>query len=368
MALPEQRGGTSLAQQFREQLDARATEFANALPAHVKPDHFIRAALTAIALNPKLLEVDRRSLINELMRCAHDGLRPDGREAVLVIYKSQRGPVARYQPMVAGIRKLVQQSGEITRFEQTVVYSNDKFAFQLGDQPHITHEPALLDRGVPILVYSIAQFKDHTLSREVMTAAEIEKVRDSSRAKNDGPWVDWWDEMARKTVAKRHAKVLPMSSDAAEVLANDNDTDEDFRPQPLPRWPTERRPHLTDRLDNGPTAQSEDQSGRQQHVTLKPGADTSDWTPADSAPVMKNEFAGHAPPTRVGKGPATKEEYDAQLKADLDRDDIEPPDFVIGRSDAEHGRSGCLNSDIKNDPQRFADWQRGFDSYKPKRK
>jgi len=358
MALPEQRGGTSLAQEFREQLDNRATEFANALPAHVKPDHFIRAALTAIALNPKLLEADRRSLINELMRCAHDGLRPDGREAVLVIYKSQRGPVARYQPMVAGIRKLVQQSGEITRFEQTVVYSNDKFAFQLGDQPHISHEPALNDRGIPILVYSIAQFKDHTLSREVMTAAEIDKVRESSRAKNDGPWVDWWDEMARKTVAKRHAKVLPMSSDAADVLAQDDDTDEEFRPQPLPRWPTERRPHLTDRLDNGPTTQSEDQSGRQHHVTLKPGADTSDWTPRD-------DDSGSI---STGKAPATKEEYDAQLKADLDRDPIEAGDYGIGRHDAEHGRTGCLNSDIKNDPERMAEWQRGFASYKPKRK
>ena len=335
MALPEQRGGTSLAQEFREQLDNRVTEFANALPAHVKPDHFIRAALTAIALNPKLLEVDRRSLINELMRCAHDGLRPDGREAVLVIYKSQRGPVARYQPMVAGIRKLVQQSGEITRFEQTVVYSNDTFAFQLGDQPHISHTPALNDRGVPILVYSIAQFKDHTLSREVMTAAEIEKVRESSRAKNDGPWVDWWDEMARKTCAKRHAKVLPMSSDAAEVLAQDNDTDEEFRPQPLPRWPTERRPHLTDRLDNGPTAQSEDQSGRQHDSeTIEP--DTMDKRTPD--------FATRLP------------------------DPVEPADYVIGRNDAEHGRSGCLNSDIKNDPERMAEWQRGFNSYKPKRK
>ena len=100
----------------------RVSEFAEALPSHIKPEHFQRATLTALQQNPKLIEVDRRSLFNALKRCAQDGLIPDGREAVLVIYKDrERGSIAQYQPMVAGIRKLVLQSGEITRFEQAVI-------------------------------------------------------------------------------------------------------------------------------------------------------------------------------------------------------------------------------------------------------
>src|SRR5262245_37255569 len=162
--------------EFRTQLEERAAEFARALPSFVSPEQYSRAALTAVAMNPKLLNVDRRSLLNALMRCAQDGLLPDGRQAVMVIYKDrERGPIAQYQAMVAGIRKLVQRSGEITRFEQTVVYERDQFSFQLGDRPEILHHPAIGgDRGPPLLVYSIAQFRDGTLSREIMTAEEIE--------------------------------------------------------------------------------------------------------------------------------------------------------------------------------------------------
>ena len=126
--------------------------------------------MTALQQNPKLIEVDRRSLFNALKRCAQDGLIPDGREAVLVIYKDrERGSIAQYQPMVAGIRKLVLQSGEITRFEQAVICEGDEWAYELGDTPHIKHKPALDNRGKPILVYSVAQFRDGTLSRDVMT-------------------------------------------------------------------------------------------------------------------------------------------------------------------------------------------------------
>ena len=197
--------------EVRTQLETRATEFAHALPSHIKPEYFQRAALTAIAQTPKLLDADRRSLMNALMRCAQDGLIPDGRQAALVIYGlKDRGPVAQYMPMVAGIRKLVLQSGEITRFDQTVVHQNDYYDEMYGTENWIRFKPALNDRGKPILVFSIAQFKDGTLSYQRMSVEEIEKVRQALRSPNEGPWVKWWEEMAIKTIAKRHAKVLPM--------------------------------------------------------------------------------------------------------------------------------------------------------------
>ena len=55
-----------------------------------------------------------------------------------------------------------------------------------------------------------------------MSLEQIEKVRSVSRSKEKGPWVDWWDEMARKTVMRRLAKRLPMSTDLEEqVFAKD---------------------------------------------------------------------------------------------------------------------------------------------------
>ena len=218
----------------------------SALPSHIKPEYFQRATLTAIQQNPKLLDADRRSLLNALMRCASDGLLPDGRQAAMVIYGSN----VQYEQMIAGVRKLVQQSGEVTRFEQVVVYENDYYDELYGTETYIKFKPAFENRGAPKLLFSIAQFKDGTLSYERMTVDEIEKVRAVSRAKNAGPWVQWWGEMAKKTIAKRHAKVLPMSNDAAAALARD-DAEHFELPAaaPVPASPPQNRPRLADKLD-----------------------------------------------------------------------------------------------------------------------
>jgi recombination protein RecT len=172
------------------------------------------------------MKVERRSFFNACMKAAQDGLLPDGREGAIVEYNDrQRGPIAQWMPMIAGIRKKVRNSGEITDWNAHVVYENDAFEFELGDDPFIKHKPALDDRGKPIAVYSIAKFKTGEVSREVMSIKEVEKVRAVSRAKDNqrGPWVQWWEEMARKTVARRHSKVLPMSTDLDDLIRRDDD-------------------------------------------------------------------------------------------------------------------------------------------------
>jgi recombination protein RecT len=124
--------------------------------------------------------------------------------------------------MIGGILKKVRNSGELLSISAYVAYTNDVFEYTLGDDEHIKHIPDLDDRGKPRLVYAIAKTKDGGIYREVMTVSEIEKVRNVSRAKNAGPWKDWWDEMARKTVLRRLAKRLPMSSDLDDLVRRDD--------------------------------------------------------------------------------------------------------------------------------------------------
>lgn len=211
-------------EKLRAQMEARQLEFKAALPAHIPAERFVRVVMTACQQTPELVFVDRRSLFTSCMKCAQDGLLPDGREAALVIYKDRnRGPIAQYLVMIAGIRKKVRNSGEIATWDAQVVHENDAFEFELGDDPFIKHRPALSDRGKPIAAYSICTLKSGEKSREVMSIADINAIRARSRAKDTGPWVTDYDEMARKTVAKRHSKVLPMSSDLDDLLRRDDD-------------------------------------------------------------------------------------------------------------------------------------------------
>ena len=201
---------------IRQNLNAMAPEFKAALPPHVPVEKFTRVAMTAIQANPDLQNADRRSLFGAIVRLAQDGLLPDGREAAIVLF----GGKAQAMPMIAGVLKKIRQSGEVAKVSAHVVYERDHFVWSLGFDESIEHVPPALneDRGKAIGAYATAVLKDGSQLCEVMTFEQIEKVRNVSRAKGSGPWVQWWDEMARKTVMRRLSKRLPMSTDIEDAV------------------------------------------------------------------------------------------------------------------------------------------------------
>ncbi|MGD9544987.1 MAG: recombinase RecT [Methylocystis sp.] len=203
---------------LKAQVANREGDFKMALPAHLPVERFMRVVNTAVTGNPDLLKADRASLFQSAMKAAQDGLLPDGRDGALVVF----GGRVQWMPMIAGILKKVRNSGELLSISAYVAYSNDEFTYELGDEEKIIHKPSLDDRGRPRLAYAIAKTKDGGIYREVMTVAEVEKVRAVSKAKNAGPWKDWWDEMARKTVLRRLAKRLPMSTDLDDLVRRDD--------------------------------------------------------------------------------------------------------------------------------------------------
>lgn len=225
------------------QLEQRAEEFRKALPSHISPEKLQRTIITAAQSNPDLLSADRQSLITSAMKAAQDGLLPDGREAALVIFSTsskdaagnwQRKQLVQYMPMVYGLRKKIVQSGEIISLQTGLVYRAEleagAFIYEVGMEPPIRHRPVLdlpedeLTDDCIVAAYSIARMKDGSVSVEVMRRGEINKVREASQtgATRDrkgqarvskGPWADWFGEMARKTVMRRHSKTLPMNGD-----------------------------------------------------------------------------------------------------------------------------------------------------------
>lgn len=206
---------------FRDEIVRMTPEFANALPSHIKPEKFQRVLMTVVQQTPDLLKADRRSLFAACLKCAADGLIPDGREAALVVYSNK----IQYQPMFMGIQKRARNSGEIAGLIAQVVYEKDEFVQRPEDFDNpIHHRPPALgsDRGRPIGAYALAKLKDGTVVSEVMDVAEIEKIRAVSRAAQKGPWVQWWDQMARKTVFKRMSKWLPLDADVDALIRHDN--------------------------------------------------------------------------------------------------------------------------------------------------
>ena len=199
------------------EITALAPQFAALLPPDVSPEKFREVVLTAIRQKPDLVfKCDRQSLFNACLNAAQDGLMPDGREGAIVPRKGK----AVWQPMIQGIYKRVKTSGSVASISANVVYDGETFDVLLGDDDRIVHrrDMARVANGNEVAVYAIAVLKDGTKEREVMTWEQIMAVRQSSATPNDGPWVSWPDEMARKTVVRRLAKRLPVLDQADEAL------------------------------------------------------------------------------------------------------------------------------------------------------
>lgn len=212
-------------------LASRSEDFKAVMP--VKPDRFLRLLNNAILRDPKIAEASTRSVYLEVMKAAQDGLVLDGREATLTRFNSKDGVQVVYIPMVSGIMKRVRNSGEIQAWTCEVVYAKEyesgKFKYTAAPEPMLSHEPIIVgERGEVVAVYSAVRLKDGTYHYEVMTIDQVRNIMNRTRSKTRdgrivGPWASDFEEMARKTVIRRHAKRLPVSSDVLDVTSRVDD-------------------------------------------------------------------------------------------------------------------------------------------------
>ena len=233
---------------WRRELDAMAPQWQALFPSPQHMERFRRVVATAIGNNPALLQCDRRSLWSAATMAAQDGLNPDGRDGAMVIYnvkvkvdgKEEWQQHVKWMTMIGGILKKVRASGEIKEIAVRVVREKDQFDYELGDNERIVHRPELEeDPGALRFVYSIVRTKDGGVYREVMSKKQIDKVKASSKSAN-GPWKDWYDEMAQKTCLRKQSKILPMGAEL-EAMFEREDAAHEIIPMAAPVLRLERK-------------------------------------------------------------------------------------------------------------------------------
>jgi recombination protein RecT len=216
----------SVIEDLRNSIDNLKPQIKLALPAHIPVDRFARVLMTAISTTPALAQANRTTLFGACLKLAQQGLLPDGKEAAIVTFRTKDGgTTAQAMPMVSGILKLVRNSGELSTLSPHVVYENDEFTYYIDqDGEKLKHVPNLKGaRGEITHAYCVARTKDGGTYIEVMSKEEIDSIRKSSRAAGSGPWTSWYGEMAKKSVIRRLAKRLPMSTDLDDAIKVDDD-------------------------------------------------------------------------------------------------------------------------------------------------
>ncbi|WP_419832002.1 recombination protein RecT [Endozoicomonas atrinae] len=194
------------------------------------PERLLNVCMTEIRKTPKLRECSQASLLGAVIQSAQLGLEPGsalGHCYLIPFYNKKVGGLeCQFMLGYRGMLALARRSGAIVNIDARVVFAADEFDLLYGTETRVIHKPRLNgDRGGVLGVYAVAQLQGGGSQVEYMTVEEIMKVRDSSKAKNDGPWQTHFEEMAKKTVVRRLFKYLPVSIEALTAVGLDERAD-----------------------------------------------------------------------------------------------------------------------------------------------
>jgi len=226
------------------------------LPPSVSLERFTAVTIAAINHSPKLLNADRQSFYNAVVKAAQEGLLPDGQDAVLNIYNTKDRETnkwikkVQYQRMVGGVLKQFTKAG-IDAYAESV-YQNDQFDFWNDtDGQHIVHRPAKLGtpRGDRIGAYAVGKLTSGRVVIQVMDMDALDRARAASKSKEEdgtptGPWRDWPERMEQKSALHRLRKRIAVIDETASKELNkiddefvDDDDKQPAAPAEEPKQP-----------------------------------------------------------------------------------------------------------------------------------
>lgn len=144
-----------------------------------------------------------------------------------------------------GLLHIAQSAGVIKWGQCKLVYASDVYETIGLDKAPIHKYNAFAtpeERGLVIGGYCTVKTSDDDYLTEEMSLAEIEGIRKVSKAGTSpkGPWVNFWSEMARKTIVKRAHKYWPRAERLDNAMDMLNETEGVFTEPVMPHVPKEK--------------------------------------------------------------------------------------------------------------------------------
>ena len=202
------------------------------MPKHMSSERLYQLAVSTINQTPKLAECDSASLLSCVMKCSALGLEPSAVDglgrAYILPFRNHGRMQATFIIGYKGLIDLARRSGQLISIHAQAVYEGDTFDFwEDEDGQHFKFKPNRDAEHTPDKltdVYVSAKLVGGGKVFEHMTKAEVDSIRKRSKSANNGPWVTDYEAMALKTVIRRSARYLPMSTETQEAIASDETT------------------------------------------------------------------------------------------------------------------------------------------------
>lgn len=230
-------------EELKNRLWAMEEQFQLAMPRGMEAKQLIRDAMTVFQKTPALADCEPRSVLGALMTCSQLGLRPGVLgQAWVLPFKGKGQLIVGYK----GYAVLAQRSGDIKSITARVIREADEWDMEYGLNERLEHRPALGERGDPIAWYSVVRSQSGGMYWEFMSRREVEDHRDQfamGRVKGtlgqgpygkgivQGPWVDNFDAMAKKTLVIKALNLAPASTELQRAFDVDGSTRFDLNPK-----------------------------------------------------------------------------------------------------------------------------------------
>jgi len=205
---------------FQQRVSDMLPSVAKYLPSMVDPQTLVGVVMLNVRQNPELLECTVDSLIAAALQGLQLNLPPGPFGLSYMVPFNNRvgdGVYRREVQFLVGYKGYIEtarRSGEVDSIDVRSVYAGDEFGVTYGadqnSQPRITHIPDMtVDRSdVSNITHVYCVVWPHNSRRpqfDVMSRAEVERVRQSSPSRNSPAWREWWDAMAMAKVVRRLA-------------------------------------------------------------------------------------------------------------------------------------------------------------------
>jgi len=193
------------------------------------PAQFKQIVINEIKRSVKLQEAfvkNPASLFASILHCAEMGLNPSQMvgEFFFIPYKDSITPILGYK----GLLTLLMRSSKVKKIWSEVVYEDDDFEYELGLEPKLLHTPnhlAVRNSKNIKCIYACAKLDDEVIFK-VMFKNEIQNIVNMSKVPNGLFFNDTKDPeqwMAKKTVLKQLAKLMPKDDDRLKKAVSMDD-------------------------------------------------------------------------------------------------------------------------------------------------
>lgn len=201
-----------------------------ALPEQYSVKNALSSAFFTLQKVYGIEKATQESIANALLDMVTQGLSPAKTQCYFIVYGNELQMQRSYFGTVAALKRL----SNVNKVKAEVIHQGDVFEIGSNEDMEMVvtkFEPKFENIDKPIIgAFAMIKLEDGTVNYTVMTKAEIDKSWQQSRNKNNKVQQNFGQEMAKRTVLNRAAKMFINTSDDSDLLtgAINNTTESEF--------------------------------------------------------------------------------------------------------------------------------------------